>query len=147
MENLTNKIDNGTYGTVYKVENEDDGNILAIKLFEFKSNECKIFMTIEFLNQTGLHQDQIDVKYVLREVEAMMKVKGERIVRYFDSWMDSKDNIYIQMEFCSNNLKNILQNWKKFFPKPYSHSMNRIEYHICCQIFIELLEAVDYLHQ
>ena len=94
-----------------------------------------------------MHQDNIDVKYVLREVEAMMKVKGERIVRYFDSWMDSKDNIYIQMEFCSNNLKNILQNWKKFFPKPNSQPMNRIEYYICCQIFIELLEAVNYLHQ
>ena len=67
--------------------------------------------------QTGMHQDHIDVKYVLREVEAMMKVKGERIVRYFDSWMDSNDNIYIQMEFCSNNLKNILQNWKSFFQK------------------------------
>ena len=25
--------------------------------------------------------------------------------------------------------------------------MNRIEYYNCCQIFIELLEAVDYLHQ
>ena len=25
--------------------------------------------------------------------------------------------------------------------------MNRIEYYICCQIFIELLEAVNYLHQ
>ena len=30
-----------------------------------------------------MHQDHIDVKYVLREVEAMMKVKGERIVKFF----------------------------------------------------------------
>ena len=94
-----------------------------------------------------MHQDHIDIKYVLREVETMMKVKGERIVRYFDSWMDLNDNIFIQMEFCSNNLKNILQNWKKIFKKPNFQPMNRIEYYICCQIFIELLEAVDYLHQ
>ena len=94
-----------------------------------------------------MQQDQIEVKYVLKEVEAMMKVKGERFVRYFNSWMDSNDNIYIQMEFCSNNLKNISQNCKKVFAKPNSQPKNRIEYYICCQIFIELLEAVDYLHQ
>ena len=94
-----------------------------------------------------MQQDQIEVKYVLKEVEAIMKVKGERIVRYFNSWMDSNDNIFIQMEFCSNNLKNISQNCKKVFAKPNSQPKNRIEYYICCQIFIELLEAVDYLHQ
>ena len=94
-----------------------------------------------------MQHDDIEVKYVLREVETMMKVKGERIVRYFDSWMDSKDNIYIQMEFCSNNLKNILQKRRKVFPRNKFQPMNRIEYYICCQIFIELLEAVDYLHQ
>ena len=70
----------------------------------------------KFLYQTGMHQDHIDVKYVLREVEAMMKVKGERIVSYFDSWIDSNDNIYIEMEFCSNNLKKIMKNRKNVFP-------------------------------
>ena len=62
-----------------------------------------------------MQQDQIEVKYVLKEVEAMMKVKGERIVRYFNSWMDSNDNIFIQMEFCSNNLKNISTKLQKSF--------------------------------
>ena len=94
-----------------------------------------------------MQQDQIEVKYVLIEVKAMMKVEGERIVKFFNSWIDSKDNIFIQMEFCSNNLKNISKNWKKFFAKNNSQPMNRIEYYICCQIFIELLEAVNYLHQ
>ena len=94
-----------------------------------------------------MQQDVIDVKYVLKEVKAMMKVKGERIVKFFNSWMDSNDNIYIQMEFCSNNLKKIMQNRRKVFPRNNLQPMNRIEYYICCQIFIELLEAVNYLHQ
>ena len=94
-----------------------------------------------------MQQDTIDIKYVIREIEAMIKVKGERIVRYMDSCVDHNYNIYIQMEFCSNNLKNILQNRRKVFPRNDSQPMNRIEYYICCQIFIELLEAVDYLHQ
>ena len=29
-----NEIDNGTYGTVYKVENKENGKLSAIKLFE-----------------------------------------------------------------------------------------------------------------
>ena len=94
-----------------------------------------------------MHQDLIDVKYVLREVQSMMKVKGERIVRYFDSWIDTNDNIYIEMECCSNNLKNITGIWKKFFAKNNFQSQNRIEYFIYCKIFYELLEAVNYLHQ
>ena len=35
---MTIKIDSGAYGTVYKVENEDDGTISAIKIFESSSN-------------------------------------------------------------------------------------------------------------
>ena len=94
-----------------------------------------------------MQQDQIDIKYVIREIEAMIKVKGERIVRYMDSCVDHNNNVYIQMEFCSNNLENILQSRRKVFPRSDSQPMNRIEYYICWQIFIELLEAVDYLHQ
>ena len=94
-----------------------------------------------------MHQDHIDIKYVLKEVEALMKVKGERIVRYLNSWIDFNNNVYIQMEFCSNNLKNILQNRRNFFERNRFQSMNRNEYYICCQIFNELLEAVNYLHQ
>ena len=94
-----------------------------------------------------MKQDLIDSKYVIREIETMIKVKGERIVRYIDSWMDSKDNIYIRMEFCSNNLKNILQNRRKVFPRSDSQPMNKIEYYIFCQIFSELLEDVNGLHQ
>ena len=94
-----------------------------------------------------MQQDTIDIKYAIREIEAMIKVKGERIVRYMDSCVDHNYNIYIQMEFCSNNLKNILQTRRKVFQRSNSQPMNRIEYYICCQIFIELLEAVNYLHQ
>ena len=92
-------------------------------------------------------QDYIDMNYITREIETMIKVKGERIVRYIDSSVDHNFNIYIQMEFCSNNLMNILKNRRKFFPRSNSQPINRIEYYICCQIFIELLEAVNYLHQ
>ena len=37
LEKMTNKIDSGSYGTVYKVEDEDN-RISAIKIFESTSN-------------------------------------------------------------------------------------------------------------
>ena len=39
LEKMTNKIDAGSYGTVYKVEDEDN-RISAIKIFESTSNIC-----------------------------------------------------------------------------------------------------------
>ena len=81
-------------------------------------------------------------------MENIIKVKGERIVRYYDSWIESNSNdICIQMEFCSDNLKNILNTKRKFFLHDESELIIRIRYYISCKIFIELLEAVDYLHQ
>ena len=143
---MTIKMDSGVFGAVYKVEDEER-KISAIKLFESSSKYSIKKLLFNLYFETGMNKDFIDIKYVLREIEVMMTVKGERIVKYFDSWMDSNDNIYIQMEFCSNNLKNILLNRQNVFPRSDSQPMNRIEFYICCQIFIELLEAVNYLHQ
>ena len=93
-----------------------------------------------------MHQDLIDVKYVLTEIEAISKVKGDRIVQFIDSWIDSNDNIYIKMELCSDNLKNILDNRRQFFGRDKSQAMNALEYHICSHVFTELLSAVNHLH-
>ena len=51
------------------------------------------------------------------------------------------------MELCSDNLKNIIQQKPKIFGREESEPMNPIEYFISCQIFKELLECVQYLHE
>ena len=80
----------------------------------------------------------------MSEIKILIQLKGKRIVHYIDATMDSKNNIYIHMEFCSDNLTNVLKDKSKFFSKNNSEKM---EYYICCQIFIEMLEAVKYLHE
>ncbi|CAG2164457.1 unnamed protein product [Oppiella nova] len=45
---------------------------------------------------------------VLKEVENLIKVKSQYVVQYYDSW--TIDNcLYIQMELCSQSLRNILE--------------------------------------
>ena len=51
------------------------------------------------------------------------------------------------MELCSDNLKNIIQQKPEFFNRKESEPMKPIEYFISCQIFKELLECVQYLHE
>ena len=51
------------------------------------------------------------------------------------------------MELCSDNLKNILENKHKAFGRERNNQMTELEYYISCKIFIELLEAINYLHE
>ena len=81
------------------------------------------------------------------EIETLSKIKGERIVTHFKSFIDSNNWIYIQMEFCCDNLANIVKHRDKVFHRSSDQPMDRIEYYIWSQIFIELLEAVKYLHE
>ena len=93
-----------------------------------------------------MSQEDIDVKYISGEIKAIILVQGERIVKYFATWINLKSNdISILMEFCSDNLKKILIARKTFFIE--NCNSKRLEYYIYCKIFIEILEAVNYLHR
>ena len=83
----------------------------------------------------------------LREVQTLSKCSSDYVVQYFDSWIENNSCLYIQMELCSDNLKNIIQQKTEFFDRRKSETMNSIEYFISCQLFKELLECVQYLHE
>ena len=86
------------------------------------------------------------MKYVKRGVNAWSKCSPEYVVQYFDSWIEN-NNIFIQMELCSDNLMNIIKQKQSLFRRPKSEAMNSIEYFISCEIFKEILECVQYLHE
>ena len=69
------------------------------------------------------------------------------MIQYFDAWIENDDCLYIQMELCSDNLQNIIQQKPDFFGRNESEPMKPIEYYISGQIFKELLECVQYLHE
>ena len=82
---------------------------------------------------------------LLREVETLSQCSGDYVVKYFDHWIVN-NCLYIQMELCSDNLKNIIQQKRLFFGREKTDPMQSIEYFISCHIFKELLECVQYLH-
>ena len=89
----------------------------------------------------------MDVKYISREIQILKKLNSERVVRYIDTIIDDYNLLYIQMEFCSDNLKNILKYKNIVFNRKMEEEMSELEYYISCKIFMELLEAMDYLHK
>ena len=50
------------------------------------------------------------------------------------------------MEYCFDNLKNILTIKPIVFERNENQAMNSIEYFISCEIFRQITEALNYLH-
>ncbi|CAG2108947.1 unnamed protein product [Medioppia subpectinata] len=83
---------------------------------------------------------------VLNEVKCLEKLDSKFVVKYYKSWTEGK-HLYIQMEYCTQTLKEILQSIRTTFERQSSEPMNIFEYFICCEIFRELLECVQYIHE
>ena len=84
---------------------------------------------------------------ISREILILKEMKSERVVRYISTMIDNNNILYIQMEYCSDNLKNILENKHKIFRRKKEEGMKKLEYYISCKIFIEILEALNYLQE
>ena len=67
------------------------------------------------------------------------------LVRYYHSWID-RNNVHILMEYCFDDLKNVLDLKAKTFERSENQAMNSIEYYISCEIFRQITEALNYLH-
>ena len=83
---------------------------------------------------------------IYMEVKNLGKVRSEYVVQYYNSWPESK-YLYIQMELCSQNLRNILDIKPKVFDRQLGEPMYCVEYFISCEILRQILECVQYLHE
>ena len=118
-----NKLGEGGYGTVSKVYHNWTSKSYAIK---------KIALGDEKM---------------MREVNILAKLKSDFVVKYFDSWIENNDCLCIQMEVCFDNLEKIMQKKQDCFKGQKEQIIAHIEYFISCELFKELLECVQYLHE
>jgi serine/threonine protein kinase len=51
------------------------------------------------------------------------------------------------MEFCSQNLRNILEVKPQVFGRQLGEAMDCVEYFISCELLRQILESVQYLHE
>ncbi|CAG2103526.1 unnamed protein product, partial [Medioppia subpectinata] len=118
----------GGFGTVFKVRHRLDDKIYAVKRVQF-----------------GDFSEEKKQK-VLKEVKSLAKLDSNFVVKYYNSWLES-NHLFIQMEFCSQNLKSVLKDKPIVFERQPEEEMNVFEFFISCEIFKQLLECVEYLHE
>jgi len=132
-------IDRGSYGTVYRAQKKEmDKGFYAIKKIKPVFNDQKAI--------------------VLKEVRVLFKLDCNYIVRYYHSWFEQNReerdiicSLFIQMELCDGNLEDFNENIINVSANISSIDENSIltpaYYLICCRVFNELVECVDYLHE
>ncbi|CAG2167093.1 unnamed protein product, partial [Oppiella nova] len=121
-------IGSGGFGTVFKVKHRFEEHIYAIKRVEIKDE------SEEYLQR------------FYNEVKNLIKVRSEYCVQYYNSWTEG-NILYIHMELCEHNLQNILEVKQQVFDRKLGKAMDCVEYLISCEIFRQILESVQYLHE
>ncbi|CAG2105709.1 unnamed protein product [Medioppia subpectinata] len=124
-------IESGGFGTVYKVKHRWDDKIYAVKRIQFEDENTKYS--------------------ALNEVKMLAKLDSNFIVKYYDSWIEDPE-LYIQMEYCTQSLRTVIEDKPRVFGRQSVDTSNTkpmdiIEYFISCEIFRELLQCVQYLHE
>ncbi|CAG2165458.1 unnamed protein product [Oppiella nova] len=85
---------------------------------------------------------QTEMKNVLDETRKLIKLRSKFVIQYYYSWIEC-NYLYIQMELCVDNLSNLLHTKKSLF----NELMINSQFYILYEIFRELTECVQYLHQ
>ncbi|CAG2111381.1 unnamed protein product, partial [Medioppia subpectinata] len=80
-----------------------------------------------------------------REVDSLKKLDSVFVVKYYASWRQWK-KLYIQMEYCPQTLRSVLEVKQQVFGRQSTQAMNIYEYFVCCEIFREILECLQYIH-
>ncbi|KAH9256494.1 hypothetical protein BASA81_005409 [Batrachochytrium salamandrivorans] len=116
-------LGSGSFGKVYRVKNKLDGCLYAVKMVKQKVQ-----------GKTGRER-------VLKEVYALSALVNNsdnlHVVRYFSSWIDVDDCLYIQTELCDTSLEAMLQQ-----PMTLEFKVQPV----AVEIFKQLLQGLKGLH-
>jgi serine/threonine protein kinase len=114
-----NKIEEGTYGEVFRVEDVHTHEIMAVKRFKLKTEDSGFPIT------------------ALREINTLLKCKHENIVAVREILVGSTpDQIFVAMEFVEHDMKSLLETMSQPF----------LAREVKC-LMDQLLKGVDHLHQ
>ncbi|OVA17557.1 Protein kinase domain [Macleaya cordata] len=113
-----NKIDEGTYGVVYRAKDKKTGEIVALKKVKMEKEREGFPLTS------------------LREINILLSFHHPSIVDVKEVVVGSNlDSIFMVMEYMEHDLKGLMETMKQ----PYSQS------EVKC-LMLQLLEGVKYLH-
>jgi serine/threonine protein kinase len=134
------EIGNGSYGKVFKVENYITNEISAIK-------------KIPVMDENESFKELIN-SFIIS------KLNSPLITRYHDVWYENEYDfwegftekhfnslIYIQMDLCEKTLRQIQEEIKEDMRLNHSEALTPMGYFIISEIFVQILEGVQYLHK
>jgi tRNA A-37 threonylcarbamoyl transferase component Bud32 len=127
------EIGKGSYGKVFKVIDNLGQNENAIKKIIFKK-EHKNEILKEFYRFSLVH-----------------KLFDKNIVRHNSVWIENSLNeniiLYIVMDLCNKTLEQIIDEIRENTDLKKDKILTPIGYYLLSQIFIEILECVQFLHE
>jgi alpha-tubulin suppressor-like RCC1 family protein/tRNA A-37 threonylcarbamoyl transferase component Bud32 len=128
------KIGEGSYGTVFKVNFKGYTNNWAIKKLSVK----KEFKT--------------DILREMNRLSVVHRLFSQYVVQHKYSWLENNrtDDIitlYIRMELCDKTLQQLMDEINSDSNIKDNENLTQIGYYIASQLFIEILECVQYLHK
>jgi hypothetical protein len=144
----------GGFGIVSKVMNKNSKTIYAIK--RIASNEKESEKAFKELNLMKGLKSRFVVEYIFSWIEKnVMKFedfKGTHSTSDISSLhpiFDPQSNVllHIQMEFCSQSLNKVIKQLSNELRENVSKTMKTLFYYICCELLIEIIECVNYLHE
>jgi hypothetical protein len=128
----------GSFGTVFKAKDRDINNFYAFK---------KIRFNIE--NKSDIIREYLNYQIITRDYS-----ENEYLVKHFNAWFEECVNpngseicLYIRMELCDKTLEDVINELTVDSILKTTESLTTIGYYIASQIFIQILEGVNYLHK
>ena len=135
----------------YENINSDEFNTLEREKYNTKLMKTIAHGAFGKVYKTKIENEFFAVKKILidkmtenvsKEIQIIQKkLNNEFIVKFYDYWTEYNDDfefLYITMELCAQSLKD-MTTLKISFPVI-------IDYLLCCVIFRQLLQALDYLY-
>jgi alpha-tubulin suppressor-like RCC1 family protein len=134
FESLGEPIGSGSYGTVVKAKLIRSDSIYAVKKMRSIEN---------------LENDFIEE---FKKTSIIRHLNSELVVKYFNAWPEYENNrlsFYLQMELCDTTLEEIIDAFENdtILKKNETETLTPIGYYVMSQLFIEILEGVNFLHK
>jgi hypothetical protein len=134
FESLGEPIGSGSYGTVVKAKLIHSGSIYAVK------------------KMRGIQSLENDFIEEFKKTSIIRHLNCELVVKYFNAWPEYENNrlsFYLQMELCDITLEDIIDALENdaILKNNETETLTPIGYYVMCQLFIEILEGVNFLHK
>jgi hypothetical protein len=147
-------LQSGKYGIVCKAKNiYENSEVYAMKKIPIEYNVLK--KSLKIIKNLSLLNPNYVVNYKKVWIEENYFNKDDTFIEDMETSsqytkvlkLGGSHLIHIQMELCFGTLGIAIDQLKKEIDPESSEVVNELNYFILCELFIEILEALNYLHK